>query len=210
VSSKTEICNIALSHIGVDKEIANIDTEKSEEARACRRFFDITRKQFLRETHWNFASEFKPLALVTEDTDIGFAYAYRYPADCMDVRKIGYPGEYDIDCLYDPIDAIVMPKSNYKVGRDVHGKLIYTNIDSAFIYYTMDQEDTSVFSSNAIMAMSYRLASLIVSRLSGGDFFKMRQELMQLYIMELSNARRDNNLEDSSPRRHESELVRVR
>ena len=201
---------MALSHIGVDKEIANFDTESSEEARACRRFFDITRKIVLKETQWSFAREFAALALVDSDLDNGWGYSYRYPAACVDLIKLGYPGVTRTDYAFDFEDILLMPKVQYTMGKDAHGQLIFCNIIDAYASYTIDQEDTSRFTAGAELAMSYKLASLIVPRLSGGDFFKMKQDLMQYYMIELSNARRDDLLQNSSPCRPASELVKVR
>ena len=64
MASKTEIANLALSHLGVGKEIGNLDTEKTEEAVAMRRFYESARDATLRDFPWPFATRMVALALV--------------------------------------------------------------------------------------------------------------------------------------------------
>jgi hypothetical protein len=75
-----DICNLALSHVGVSTEIANLDTERSKEAQACRRFYEPTREEVLRAFAWPFATRFVDLQLVEEEPNDEWAYSYRYPA----------------------------------------------------------------------------------------------------------------------------------
>ena len=77
-SSKTEIANLAISHLGIGKTIANLELEKSQEAIACRRFYDTVRDSSLRDFPWPFAGKIQALALVSNE----WLYAYQYPSDC--------------------------------------------------------------------------------------------------------------------------------
>ena len=63
MSSKTEIANLAISHLGIGKEIANVETEQSQEAKACRRYFDMAKKITLGDVDWTFATKFATLNL---------------------------------------------------------------------------------------------------------------------------------------------------
>ena len=56
MSSKTVICNLSLSHLGISKEISNIDTERSAAAEACRRWFNLARDETFRDFNWPFAT----------------------------------------------------------------------------------------------------------------------------------------------------------
>ena len=47
MASSTEIANLALSHLGNGTEIADLETERSSEASACRRFYDVALAQVL-------------------------------------------------------------------------------------------------------------------------------------------------------------------
>ena len=74
--SETQICNMALSHIGTKSHIANLQ-EKSAEARECNIWFEYVRLVLLEGYDWGFAR--KRIALVdhadTPSTSSGVPYA---------------------------------------------------------------------------------------------------------------------------------------
>jgi hypothetical protein len=76
-TSKTEIVNYSLRHLGQGKTIADLDTEFSAEAKACRAFFNEARDMTLSAYHWSFASKYATLGLVAEDPTTEWAYSYR-------------------------------------------------------------------------------------------------------------------------------------
>ena len=88
MASKTELCNLAISHLGQAKEIANIDTEQSQEASACRRFFDTAKRASLIDHDWAFASEQYTLELVETSPNDEWRYSYRYPSGYLKIRRI--------------------------------------------------------------------------------------------------------------------------
>ena len=88
MASKTEICNLAISHLGVGKEIANFETERSEVAAACRRYYDIALQTMLTEFDWGFATRYVTLGLEEIEPNSEWRYSYRYPHDCLKVRRI--------------------------------------------------------------------------------------------------------------------------
>lgn len=57
--TKNEICKLALSHIGGN--IDDVDNDTSNAAVALRKWFDTTRKEFLRSHPWNFSTKRKRL-----------------------------------------------------------------------------------------------------------------------------------------------------
>lgn len=87
MSSSTEISNMALSHLAISREIAALDTERSQEAQACRRFYETVRKTVLRDYPWPFATKFATLALVEDDPNSEWDFSYRYPSDCLNARR---------------------------------------------------------------------------------------------------------------------------
>ena len=88
MSSKTEIANMAISHLGIGKEIANLGIEKSEEAKACRRFYETAKTGVLVDLDWSFATKFVVLNLITAAPSLEWAYSYKYPVDCINMRRI--------------------------------------------------------------------------------------------------------------------------
>ena len=81
----TDICNMALSNLGKGV-IANME-EGIEDARACKLFYETTRREVLREFPWGFAHRIERLAVV--DTNVpGWSYAYGYPAQCLKINNV--------------------------------------------------------------------------------------------------------------------------
>src|SRR5690606_25121463 len=92
------IVNRALARIGSSKQIANVETENSREAISARLVFDDERDYVLRDFPWPFATAYRTLALVSEAPNGDWGYAYRYPSDCLYVRRIvGALGRRDPD-----------------------------------------------------------------------------------------------------------------
>lgn len=200
MTSKTEISNLAISHLGIGKEIADIDTENSEEANACSRFYEVAKVATLIDHDWAFATKFQTLGLVeTQPTD-EWKYSYRYPSDCLKIRRI-------VSGLRtDTLDSLI----SYKILIDSTGKLIYTDQQNADIEYTVNITDPTFFDSQFIIALSFRLASYIAPRITGGDPFKMKQEMISQYLIELSNAKANDLNEGQKDFRPDSEFIRNR
>lgn len=197
--SETEICNLAISHHGIAKEIANL-SENSNEANACRRFYSVARDKTLRDFPWPFATQFADLALVEADPTEEWAYSYRYPSDCVFFRRI--PSGVRNDNLQSRVP--------YIEGRDSQGKLLYTDTQNAKCEYTFKETVVNRFDSDFVMALSYLLAAYITPRMTGSDRFKMVPALMQLYMTEIGNARANALNEQAAEAAPESEFIRGR
>lgn len=202
MASKTEIANLAISHLGIGKEIANLDTDKSEEAVACRRFFDEARKATLRDFPWPFATKLFTLGLVADppsETD-EWDFSYRYPSDCLMIKRIPSGIRNDSNST----------RVVYKIARDNVGQLIYTDQPQAKVEYTINETDPARFSSDFTLALSFRLAVYVAPRLTAGDPFKMGERAQRLYIFELTSAQASASNEEQPDTEPDSELIRAR
>lgn len=191
---------MAISHLGIGTEIGNLETDKSKEAQACRRFYEDARKAVLSDLYWVFATSFKVLGLVETSPSSEWAYSYRYPSDCIDVRRI-------LSGLRDDTQASRVP---FRIVKDAQGLLIYTDQPSAEVEYTDNTQDVELFTSEFTLALSFRLASYVSARLTGGDPFKLKQEMMVQYGLELGKAKKKNMNEEVSDRQRDSEFVTTR
>jgi len=178
MSTPVEICNLSLSHLGVGKEIANFETENSQEANACRRFYNISREATLRDFPWPFAMKQAALGLVGENPTTEWGYSYRYPSDCLKLRRI-------LSGLRNDTRQTRIP---YKITRDISGRLVYTDQINAQMEYTLNEEDSERFTSDFVMALSLRLAVYTAPRLTSGDPFKLRESTFKLYMLEITRA----------------------
>jgi hypothetical protein len=200
MASKTEIANMAISHLGIGKEIANLETEKSEEAKACRRFYETAKEGVLADLDWSFATKFAVLNLIEENPSCEWRYSYKYPVDCINLRRILSGSRRDTQESRIP----------FRVVTDPSGKVIYTDKGEAEIEYTQNLTNASLFSSEFDLALSFRLASLVGARLTGGDPFKIKGDMLQQYEMELARAKKKNMNEETEDKPAESDLIRAR
>lgn len=202
MATKTEIANLALSHLGVGKEIGNLDTEKSEEATACRRFYVTARDAALRDFPWPFAKKFANLALVADpptETD-EWAYSYRYPSDCVFFRRI------PSGIINETADQRIV----YTLGRDSEGELIYTNQALAKAEYTFREDNPGRYPPDFQIAHSMRLAALIAPWVTGGDPFKLGEKILRQHSQEIAIALRTAQNEEQGYVEPDSEFIRGR
>ena len=83
MTSKVQICNLALAHIG-QKSVASLD-EASVPATYLNLYYDAARDAALRDYNWNFATKTIALAdLGTPDRD-DYDYMYAFPSACARV-----------------------------------------------------------------------------------------------------------------------------
>lgn len=200
MASKTEVCNIALSHLGIGKEVANIDTEQSQEASACRRYYETAKEATLADLDWPFATKEAVLNLISANPTSEWDYSYRYPVDCITLRRIKSGKRSDTQSSRVP----------FKILKDAAGKIIYTDKQSAEVEYTENINDPSYFSADFIMAFSFKLAAYLAPRLTKGDPFKLKQEMLQQYILEISMAKKRALNEEVNEEKPESQFITVR
>jgi hypothetical protein len=191
---------MALSHLGIDGEIANVLTEKSPEANACRRFYSNSLAVVLGEFPWPFATRFATLELVEEDPTDEWAYSYRYPSGCLYIHRIlsGIREDYQGS------------RVEFRISSDATGLLILTDQEDAQVEYGADITDTALFPADFNEALSYRIAASIAPRLTGGDPFKLGDKAMQMYRMTMAAAKAGSVNEEQLAVPVDSEFVRVR
>ena len=83
----TDICNMALAFIAKGR-ISSMD-EQTEQGRQCKLFYEITKRDLLRNYTWGFAKKIDKLAELTQsEKNPYWVYIYSYPQKCVAVRKI--------------------------------------------------------------------------------------------------------------------------
>lgn len=199
-ASSTEICNMALSHLGVGAEIGVLSTENSNEAKACRRFYEIARDVTFRDFAWPFAQTIADLGLVETDPNDEWGYSYSYPSDCLKLKRI-------LSGLRNDTHQSRIP---FKIIHSSSGNLILTDAADAQLEYTMLVESIEMWPADFVMAFSYRLAISICPRLTGGDPFKIISTLAALYRAEIANARSNAANEEQLDNEPDSEFIRTR
>lgn len=163
----TEICNLALGHIGSDR-IGHID-EDSTEARQCKRFFDASRDAALREYDWDFARRRAVLALLA-DAVSEWRFVYQLPADCLAPRELAG------DCRDDP-----------PIPFRIEETRLLTDRPEAVLIYTGRVVNAGLLDPLFVRAFSLHLAAQIVMPLTQDK--QLLQLIEQRYALALPVAK---------------------
>jgi hypothetical protein len=182
------------------KEIVALDTEKSDEAAAGRRFFDMARDEVFRAFPWSFTTKFVTLGLVANNPTDEWAYSYRYPSDCLMFRRI----------LSGVRNDSHQTRARYKIVQDSSGLLVYTDVTNAEAEYTFRQEDPARFPADFTMALSFLLAFYMAPRLTRGDPFGMGRRAFEMYIREIRRAEAMSSNEQQPDELPNSEFISQR
>jgi hypothetical protein len=193
-----EICNLALAHLGSSKQISDLETERSNEANACRQFYDTARDKTLKDFEWPFATKLIALSLVEEDPSEEWSYSYQYPTDCLFFRRILSGLRNDTN------DSQV----KYKIFNVDGDKQIFTDQPEAKAEYTMRVTDG--FAEDFANTCALLLAHYIAPRVASGDQFRRGEKCFQLYMIERSESEANAANEEKRDQEPETDSVRAR
>ena len=149
--NKTKIFNLALNALLLTKEVTNADTDDSTEAGTLRKLWDVAVGSFLEESNLDEISETVKLVLVANNPNSKWLYAYRYPTDCVYLRRI------DTELIKDSKTTQVIRKTGKYNGE----KVIFTNKEAAYAEVIRTEEEfLECLSNNAALALAHKLAYL--------------------------------------------------
>lgn len=159
MTSKVDICNLALSHLGDEATVSNVDPpEGSAQAEHCRMWYPIARDVLLEMHDWRFAVRRKRLVLL--DTDSwSWAYAYAAPVDCLVIRSVLVPGaandggseRFEVESLGTEVPAIL------------------TDAPEATLRFITRVDDPTKYSALFVDALAWLLASYLAGPVLKGD-----------------------------------------
>lgn len=164
-TSEVEICNRAIGRVGVDQLIESLE-DPNNRARNCKLQYEPCRDEVLADFPWNFAQTCIALAPVANLTIPGWRHVYRYPADCVQVHRVTGPeGQrlLGVNWAYDVWNYdVMMPTRNpFSVMNDpttAGAKIIVTDVDTAFAWYTAKVTSPGQFSELFRSALAWRIA----------------------------------------------------
>lgn len=205
MASILDIWNMALTNIGVGVEVASTN-ERSAEAKACSRVSDMAIDEVLRSFGWPFAKKNLALALVTQKGDPNhptteFIYAYRYPTDCIQAKKI----------LSEVRNDSRSSRWSFDEMADDQGTLIVTDKINAVLEYTsILGRNPGRWSADFCTALSYLISSRIAARLTKGDPFKLGAQQLSYYMRSISVARANSANEVQPDEDPDSDSILIR
>lgn len=209
MASEVYLCNLSLSHVGLDA-IESL-TEKTKPAQECKRLYDFVRDATLRDHDWGFARKQEVLALLDEVRS-GWDYVYAYPVDCIAAREIYNPSGATTGVTFDSEtdEYVKHGKIPFKVGSNsaMSARVILTNQEAAELIYTAKVTNVNAFDASFIEAFALHLASYLSTPLKRDS--KLKQMLLQEYRLKLGQAQAFSSNEGEEETNNSSSFTRAR
>lgn len=164
----TQICNEAISDLPAHPITDINDTAK--EARECSRHLSGVVSDLISYHDWQFARRREALALVTNDREGEWAYAYALPDDIVSpiklVRNSG--GSSAAGVITTPLAHWPMPNAPVRVvPYEVAGGVLYTNLEEAILEYSLDAIEPNTWTPLFAQAVIRNLAARIYRPILG-------------------------------------------
>ena len=140
------------------------------------------------------------LGLIESNPSDEWLYSYRYPSDCISLRRIVSTARRDT----------LQTRLPFKILKDSVSKIIYTDQENAQVEYTEMVTDPKFFSPEFVIALSFKLAHYIAPRLTKGDPFKLKNDMLVQYQLEIGRAKSKNMNEEIQDRPPESQAITIR
>ena len=182
-TTKVDICNLALSHLGMNA-ITSL-TEDNPSVRACNYFFDPSRDAVFSEFKWPFATVKEALVAVSDTVlELEWSYVYVYPTQAAAVWSV-----------YNESTIKTKDEEEFEVAFQVanNRKVICSNNKTAYAEYTYKVPDTTIFSPSFVIAFSLRLASSMAHTLIGD--VEVGKDLLLTYSTSISETKRQSYVE---------------
>ena len=175
MTSKTDICNLALANLG-QPPINSLD-DNNERSRRLLLYYPVALGETLRAHPWKFARTIAPLACLDARVP-GWRYVYEYPTNAAAVLAV-------------KIEDKSVP---FKVASlEGKGRVILAQIPNAYAVYTRLEENTDVYDASFIKVLSWTLACDVALAITcSTDLMQMANNQKE---MELDKARYANREE---------------
>lgn len=180
-----EICNMALDYLGTDT-IESL-TDKTDNAKLCKRWYDITRKSLLKDLNASFSIKRSILAKDPKEVLYGRTNVYTIPSDCLAVLDIETPMD--------------------DVAYQIEGNQILCDIDEQLkVRYIKNETDASLFDDEFKELLALKLAVNICVKATQ-DLERLnylQQFYAQKYIQATTKYGRDNRIITINKSRYQS------
>lgn len=195
---KVAICNEALAELPTDA-IATLE-EDSVQAPWCARRYGPALAYLLELHDWKFPVSREPLALVANDRDAEWGYAYALPGNVASELRVipSYTSAAaSVPLLAGqrlaPTVAYFFPAAISAYQYLLAGPVLYTNVQDATLEYIRDDPGEATFSALFTRAFSLELAARLVmpilkSRERQGDLIKMAELARDRAIADARNS----------------------
>jgi hypothetical protein len=179
---------LALSALLLKRQISDVDADSSSEIKVLNTHYETAFNATLEDLDLDATSGIKTLELLEEEPNTLWSYAYKYPTNCVFLRRIRSPVLKDNRTTQIP----------RKTGIHSAQKVIFTNEPEAVIEYIPDDVPLAALSPNAGLAIAYRLAILSSNLIVGKGSVKIKEDIQKSYLLARSEAQEHDRLENAN------------
>lgn len=178
MASAVDISNLALGHLGEEALVTSLTAPDSFAAEKCAQFYPIARDMLLELHAWGFATYRVVLGDVTAAyaPPAFFAFTYTLPALLLRALNV-YAGSTTSSSgtVYSDNSTLIAVPYDDSTSEDyliemveTGGKVLYTNVDDAYLRYIKQVVDTTKYTPSFVVALSHLLASMIAGPIIKG------------------------------------------
>lgn len=189
MASKVTVANIGLNMIG-ENPITSFG-DNTPTARAVNLRYDSVRRIVLRSHPWNSAASREQLAKLTNDPPFGWDHQYQLPNDWLRNIRIN---DTHTDLLHD--------------RYVIEGEKFLTDMDTVQLIYVRDEEDPNKWDPMLQESIAARLATELAMSISQDR--ELRNDLWQLYLQKIGEARSANAMDEPAQQIEASEWLHSR
>lgn len=201
MTSPVVVANLALSHLGDAGTVTTLDPpDGTRQAALCARFFDLARKSMLEARDWTFATQRTTVADLSDPVG-PWLYRYAYPNNCIRVSKVLSTTSEE----HEPTEPFTVEANSSGV------RTILTDVETASVVYVHNVTDLTRFTTGAITALSYLLASYVAGPLiKGEEGAGMANSMLQTYLVMLAAASTADASQHRPPKGYTPSSVKAR
>lgn len=155
MADKTSVANLALSKLGEDDQLTNVDIDDSHCGRSIRAVFDTMRQAVLRQGKFNFS--LSRAELVAQNPNSVPAPPSSYPYDNRFPLPAGFLRLVEVIAPCSVVD-------DYKMER---GAILANSEGPVHILYVADVVETGLWDPLFVEAFASRLAFQVADRITG-------------------------------------------
>ncbi len=169
--TKAKIFNLALGALLLNREIADTETDQSNENEVLNTHWETALRSTLEDLDLDSTSTPVVLSLIEEDPTEKWLYAYAYPNAALFVRRIENSSLVDNRSTRVPL----------RIALHEGQKVIFCNIEDASAEIVTKDVPLTSLASNVGMAIAYKLAMLSAPLIVGKGAQKLRKEITEMY-----------------------------
>ena len=200
--TKAEIYNLALGALLLTKTVTDVELDESEEIRVLNVHWSTAFKTAVQAMDLDGVAIMRfPLELIKLHPIPGWKFAYKYPQNCLLLRRVLRERDFGDD-YYFWRDRHFKDTPETQVARQVGNfnstKVIFCNEHCAFLEYVPSDFPLTMLSADAGLAIAYKLAILAAPLISGKGAAALRKELQGLYVMTVASAQQHDRQENAT------------